>query len=203
MVCIAHTGLDIKINRLMTHYYGGISNLRIPAAIEKKFKKGWGKNVLTSGRGSLWNQIFTVLEFPLCRFHEFFLSLKKFSGKRRWQCWRWCLWGTRTRRSHCCSWRRRRRSCSCCSCTWRRRRRWWRRQHPPTDSLFCSCERAPFKGRRDLKTDCFDFTDFSRKTTPWLMMVIYRSCPFRQHSLEEFQARIFLYRISLNNLWGY
>ena len=82
MVCIAHTGLDIKINRLMTHYYGGISNLRIPAAIEKNFKKGWGKNVLTSGRGSLWNQIFTVLlEFPLCRFHEFFLSLKKFSGK--------------------------------------------------------------------------------------------------------------------------
>ena len=28
-------------------------------------KKGWGreKSVLTSGRGSLWNQIFTVLEF--------------------------------------------------------------------------------------------------------------------------------------------
>ena len=109
-------------------------------------KRGGGKIVLTSGRGSLWNQIFTVLlEFPLCRFHEFFLSLKKFSGKRRWQCWRWCLWGTRTRRSHCWSWRRwRRRRCSscCCSCTRRRRRRWWRRQHPPTDSLFCSCVSA-------------------------------------------------------------
>ena len=36
--------------------------------------------MLTSGRGSLWNQIITVLEFPLCRFHEFFLSLKKFQG---------------------------------------------------------------------------------------------------------------------------
>ena len=43
-------------------------------------KRGGGKIVLTSGRGSLWNQIFTVLEFPLCRFHEFFLSLKKFQG---------------------------------------------------------------------------------------------------------------------------